>query len=123
MASEPRLSYDLLYYEGRVAALIHDVLLVVNVLYLILLDHLDFLDYLQGQGLLLVGHQVHASKGAAAQGGDLFQFRDGHLGVFVVEFQGFIARNSAGIASLTAGLLAQLLDGAQIAYKGSKKEL
>jgi len=104
------------------AALNHYVLLVVNVLYLILFDHLDFLYDLQGQSLLAESHQIHAAKGSAAQSGYLLQFRDGHLGVFVVEFQGLVTRSTARIATLAAGLLAQLFDGSQIAYESSNHE-
>lgn len=114
------LSYDALYYEWRLAALDHNVLLVVNVLYLILLDHLDFLDNLQSQRLLVVGHQIHTSKGAAAQRGYLLQLRDGHLGVLIVELQRLVTGTTTRIVALTTGFLAQLLYGSQIANEGSE---
>jgi len=59
---------------------------------------------------LAKSHQIHAPKGSAAQSGYLLQFRDGHLGVFVVEFQGFVTRSTARIAPLTTGLLSQLFN-------------
>lgn len=116
------MGFHLLHYEGRGATLDHDVLLVVDMLDLILLDHLDLLDDLQSVGLLLIGYQIDATESARTQCCHLLQIRDGNVSVCVVELGALIARSSIGVAQF-AGLLAELAYGAQVANEGPGKRI
>lgn len=98
-------TFYLLHYEGGRTTFDHDILLVVDMLDLILLDHLDLLDDLQRVRLLLIGNQINATECTGAQSCHLLQIRDGNVRVFVVELDALVTRSPVNVAQFT-GLLA-----------------